>query len=49
MISNALGSGVTSQTTLVLATNYQGATSAVAPFAVSNTIRVALGGVELSS
>lgn len=49
VISNALGSGVTSQTTLVLATTYQGATSAVAPFAVSNTIRVALGGVELSS
>jgi hypothetical protein len=49
VISNALGSGVTSQTTLVLAANYAGATSALAPFAVSNSIRVAFMGVELSS
>jgi hypothetical protein len=48
VISNALGSGVTSATTLVLATTYQGATSAQAAFAVSNSIRVAFGGVELS-
>jgi hypothetical protein len=49
VISNALASGVTSQTTLVLATNYLGATSAVAPYAVSNVIRVAFKGVELSA
>lgn len=49
VISNALGSGVTSQTTLTLATNYLGATSAVAAFSVSNSIRVAFMGVELSS
>lgn len=49
VISNALGSGVSSQTTLALATNYLGATSAVAAFAVSNTIRVAFKGVELSA
>jgi hypothetical protein len=36
-ISGAAGSGVTSQTTLTLATTYQGATSATAAFAVSNT------------
>ncbi len=48
VISNALGSGVTSQTTLVLATNYLGAT-ANAAYAVSNVIRVAFKGVELSS
>jgi hypothetical protein len=48
VISNALGSGVTSQTTLTLATNYLGTTSAVVAFAVSNTIRVCFGGVELS-
>jgi hypothetical protein len=49
VISNALGSGVTSQTTLVLATNYLGATSAVAAYSVANTIRVAFDGVELSA
>lgn len=48
VISNALGSGVTSQTTLVLATNYLGATANHA-YAVSNTIRVAFKGVELSA
>jgi len=48
VISSASGSGVTSQTTLTLATNYLGATSAVAPYAVSNSIRVAFKGVELS-
>ena len=41
-------SAVTSQNSLTLATNYTGATATVA-FAVSNTIRVAFGGVELSS
>jgi hypothetical protein len=49
VISNALGSGVTSQTTLVLATNYLGATSAVAPYSVANTIRIGFKGVELAS
>jgi hypothetical protein len=39
---------VTSQTTLTLATVYQGV-NAVVPFAVSNTIRVAFKGVELSA
>ena len=51
VISNALGSGVTSQTTLVLATTYQGATN-LAPgvaYSVANTIRVAFKGVELAS
>ncbi len=49
VISNALGSGVTSQTTLVLATNYLGVTNANIAYAVSNTIRVAFKGVELSA
>ena len=49
VISNALGSGVTSQTTLVLATNYLGATSGTVAYAVSNTIRVAFKGVELEN
>lgn len=48
VISNAAGSGVTSQTTLVLASNYLGATSAVAAYSVKNSIRVAFMGVELS-
>lgn len=48
-ISGAAGSGVTSQTTLTLATTYQGAASATAAFAVSNTIRVAFKGVEFAS
>lgn len=48
VISNALGSGVSSQTTLALATNYLGATASH-PFSVSNTIRVAFKGVELSA
>ena len=49
VVSSALGSGVTSQTTLVLATTYGGTTSAVAPYSVANTIRVAFKGQELSS
>jgi len=49
VISNAPGSGVTSQTTLVLASNYLGATSAVAPYSVANTIRVGFKGVELAA
>lgn len=47
-ISSALGSGVTSQTTLVLASNYLGANNAAIAYSVSNTIRVAFYGVELS-
>lgn len=47
-ISSALGSGVTSQTTLVLAANYLGATNAAIAYAVSNTIRIAFKGQELS-
>ena len=49
VISNALGSGVQSQTTLVLATTYAGVTAGAAAFSVSNTIRVAFKGTELSS
>jgi len=49
VISSAAGSGVTSQTTLILAANYAGATSATAAFSVSNTIRVAFKGVELAN
>ena len=49
VISGAAGSGVTSQTTLILATIYQGATSTVAPYAVQNTIRIAFKGQELSN
>lgn len=48
VISNALGSGVTSQTTLVLASNYLGATNASIAYAVPNTIRLGLKGQELS-
>jgi hypothetical protein len=51
VISNALGSGVTSQTTLVLATNYQGTTN-VSPgvaYSVANTIRIGFKGVELAA
>jgi hypothetical protein len=48
VISSAAGSGVTSQTTLILAANYAGATSATAAFSVSNTIRIAFKGQELS-
>jgi hypothetical protein len=48
VVSSAAGSGVTSQTTLTLATNYLGATAAVA-YSVSNTIRVAFKGVELAA
>jgi hypothetical protein len=47
VISNALGSGVTSQTTLVLATNYLGATANGVNYAVPNTIRIAFKGQEL--
>lgn len=49
VISNALGSGVTSDTTLVLATNYLGTTQGApgVAYSVSNTIRVAFKGVEL--
>jgi hypothetical protein len=47
VISNAAASGVTSQTTLTLATTYQGTTSAVAPYSVANTIRIGFKGVEL--
>lgn len=51
VISNALGSGVTSDTTLTLATTYLGATSGGGgtAYSVSNSIRVAFMGVELSS
>lgn len=49
VISSAAGSGVTSQTTLVLATTYQGTTTADIAFSVSNTIRVAFKGVELAN
>ena len=49
VISNALGSGVTSQTTLVLAANYAGATNANIAYAVSNQIRLTFKGVELSA
>ena len=48
VISNALGSGVTSQTTLVLATNYLGATSGAAAYSVANRIRIGFKGVELA-
>jgi hypothetical protein len=48
VISSALGSGVTSQTTLVLASNYLGATANPVAYAVPNTIRVAFKGQELS-
>src|ERR1700691_2968383 len=47
-ISGAAGSGVTSQTTLTLATTYQGATNANIAYAVSNSIRIAFKGQELS-
>ncbi len=49
-ISSASGSGVTSQTTLTLATTYQGTTntSPGVAYSVSNSIRVAYKGVELS-
>ena len=49
VISNALGSGVTADTTLVLAANYAGVTNANIAYSVSNTIRVAFKGVELSA
>jgi hypothetical protein len=49
VISSAAGSGVTSQTTLVLASNYLGATNANIAYAVSNSIRVAFKGQELSN
>ena len=49
VISSALGSGVTSQTTLVLASNYLGATNANIAYSVSNTIRVAFKGQELAA
>lgn len=49
VISSAAGSGVTSQTTLVLAANYAGATNANIAYAVSNTIRIAFKGQELSN
>jgi hypothetical protein len=49
VISSAAGSGVTSQTTLVLATNYLGANNANIAYSVSNTIRVAFKGVELAA
>lgn len=49
VISSAAGSGVTSQTTLVLAANYAGITNANIAYAVSNVIRVAFKGVELSA
>jgi hypothetical protein len=49
VISPAAGSGVTSQTTLVLAANYAGVTNANIAYAVSNTIRVAFKGVELAA
>ena len=42
-------SAVTSQNSLTLATNYAGANNANIAFAVSNSIRVAFKGVELSS
>ena len=48
-ISSAAGSGVTSQTTLTLATTYQGATANGVAYAVPNTIRVGFLGVELSA
>ncbi len=48
VISSAAGSGVTTQTTLVLASNYLGGTNANIAYAVSNLIRVAFKGVELS-
>ena len=48
VISNALGSGVTSATALVLAQNYAGATNANIAYAVTNSIRIAFKGVELS-
>jgi hypothetical protein len=46
VISSAAGSGVTSQTTLTLATTYQGSTASVA-YSVANTIRIGFKGVEL--
>lgn len=49
VISSAASSGVTSQTTLVLATNYLGANNANIAYSVSNTIRVAFKGVELAA
>lgn len=49
VISSAAGSGVTSQTTLVLASNYLGVNNANIAYAVSNVIRVAFKGVELSA
>jgi hypothetical protein len=48
-ISSAAGSGVTSQTTLVLASNYLGATADPVAYAVPNTIRIAFKGQELSN
>jgi hypothetical protein len=47
VISNALGSGVTSQAALVLASNYLGVTNANIAYAVSNTIRIGFLGQEL--
>jgi len=49
VISNALGSGVTSQTTLVLASNYLGVTNAAIAYSVANSITITFKGVELSS
>lgn len=49
VISNALGSGVTSQNSLTLASNYTGANNAAIAFSVSNTVRLGFLGVELSS
>ena len=49
VISSAAGSGVTSQTTLTLATTYLGATSAVAAYSVANTVRIGFKGVELAA
>lgn len=49
VISSAAGSGVTSQTTLVLATNYLGANNANIAYSVQNDIRVAFKGQELSN
>ena len=49
VISNALGSGVTSQLQLTLAQNYAGATNAAQTFSVPNNITLTLKGVELAS
>jgi hypothetical protein len=50
VVSSAAGSGVTSQTTLVLASNFLGGGGAQnLPYAVSNTIRIAFKGQELSN